>query len=141
MNRIDDLQIRIPMAKYNTARREVANLRREREAAKEEAARLQKENLPMKAKTDGYKARFEEAKRNHETLEKEQYHKLIEKIRKEYDRNPDFDDKASEFRSEIQTIKKSRSARQRKIEAIQIEIEKLERSVQKSQSVVDGLSP
>jgi len=140
-NRIDDLKIRIPIAKYIAARRDVTNIKRQRETAKAEVNRLQTENLPMKARADAYQARFNQAKSNHETLEKHDYQRLLEKIRVQCERTPDFDDKANEFQTEIQNIKKARTTRNKTIESMKAEIGKLERSVQKAQSVVDNISP
>lgn len=138
--KVDLLKIRIPIAKYATARREYRTVRARRNEAKQRTQTLQETHLPLKQRTDGYEAREKAAKRDVER-KKKAFDDHIKKIKKMEDKTTEFDKAAAELRVTVSEIKKKRNLWKNKINSIKADIPKLERSLTMCQKNVDAVSP
>ena len=138
--RIDTLKIRIPIAKYATAKKAHDETKQKRNEAAQRAQGLRETHLPLKQQTDNYENRTNAVKRDVER-KKNAVDAHVKKIKSCENKTKGFDDVATNIRGDIQRIKKAKHLRKSRLDALRKEIPKLENSVVHCQKKVDALEP
>lgn len=140
ITRIETLKLRIPIAKYLTAKSLYATIKERKKETKIRANQLKAESEPIRQRTDSYESRAKEIKRRQEEHQKS-YERLKQKIRGHEGTVGRFEQIENDLRTEIRGIRKKAAERVGKLRALHQEIEKLEGTVRKCQERVDEIDP
>jgi len=137
---IDNIRIKIPLAKYSAARHEHMELKRQKQKIMEEVKKLEQVNAPMKKRKEGYEARKKATGDIAKRLETD-LGTLLKKIKKCEGEFEEFDKKGSDFRTDIRSIQKAASNRTKVIQNLKVEIAKLERTVEHDEKKYREIAP
>ena len=140
INRIENLRIQIPFAKYIAVRRDTRNLKEQRAEAKKRHDELREQSLPLKYRVESYESRTKGFKQLEEKAQKEQRN-LIVKVKACEEKNPEFESNASKLRNEASQVRKRVNERKRRILQMRDEVQKLEHTAAKKQEILDTVDP